>query len=344
MLKAFSRIDLKNISLKNRFVRSATHDYMGNADGSVSHAEVALYEELSKNEIGLIISAHACVSKGGSAGAKQNAVYDDKFIPGLKSLVDAAHEYNSKIILQISHAGPRSVTLDGSVALSVSAVGQENTREADIADIIKIREAFIAAALRAKKAGFDGVQVHAAHGYLLSQFIDPLFNKRDDIYGGSAENRFRLVQEIISGIKRRCGETFPIFLKINSDSLGDDKHYSLDLVYILNVCKNLGVEAVELSGNFIGLPANSGPYFLSRAAEMRRTVDIPIILVGGIRSSADVEEVLSAGIDMVALGRPLICEPDLILKFKAGPYSARCISCNKCFFSVGTTGKRCVLN
>lgn len=349
MQSIFKKIEFKNITINNKFVRSATNEKMANECGTINNALVEVYEKLAQNGVGLIITGHAYVSKNGMANLTQVAIYNDSFNNGLKKIVNAVKKYDSKLVCQISHAGGKAKSEEGEAIVAPSSVvimtEASLPKELTIAEINQIKLDFTAAALRAKAVGFDGVQVHCAHGYLLSEFADPTFNKRTDNYGGNAENRFRLTREIISDIKRECGNDFPVFLKINSNIPENNEEYENDLIYVLKTCKNLGVEAVELSGyDFTSFKKDSSPYYLKKAAKLRKQINIPIILVGGIRSLNDVEQVLNAGIDMVSLSRPLICEPDLITKLKNGQDKAKCISCNQCFTLPLRKGKRCVFH
>jgi 2,4-dienoyl-CoA reductase-like NADH-dependent reductase (Old Yellow Enzyme family) len=218
-------------------------------------------------------------------------------------------------------------------------------REVTLSEIEEIRDDFIRAAGRAKQAGFDGVQLHVAHGYLLCVFLDPGFNKRTDRYGGSAENRFRLTGEIVEGIKALCGDSFPVFIKLNSASSAGDTGYARDLSYFMAQFKRLGIEAVEISGpDFRDRKYNETLYYLETAAALRKPVDIPVALVGGVRSMDDIEQALDSGIDLVSFCRPFICEPDLVERLQSGVEASVCLSCSKCFGMAMKGGKRCVLH
>lgn len=345
MNKAEQSIKLKHIASKNRLIRSAVHDFLGNADGTMTEAEFGMYETLAKNDIGIIITGHCNVSPLGRANPEQTGIYDDRFIPQFTQLTELVHRYGAKLIVQISHAGPRAIETDNLAdVVERDLKKNRHARALSVAEIKDIEHDFVAAAKRLQAAGVDGVQIHAAHSYLLSRFIDATFNQRTDKYGGSIENRFRICAEIIEQIKAECGESFPVFVKINNDSKTDDAAYAQDMVYMLEACKRLGVELVECSGvDFVAKSRTETLYYLDRVAALRQKVDIPLSLVGGVRSLADMEAVLASGIDMVSLGRPLICEPDLVPKLLAGQEKSRCLSCNKCFVLPHVkAGLRCV--
>lgn len=341
-MSPFKSIQLKNLEISNHFVRSATHDYAQGTDGILSEKQLDIYEELAKNKVGLIISGHMYVSEEGRASDDQNAIDHDELVPRLKEVVEAVHQYESKFIAQLAHAGAKA-RVSQAVGPSELLLRGETPCQALTHEFMKqIRHAFIEAAKRAKRAGFDGVQVHMAHGYLLSEFVTPEYNHRKDEYGGSVENRFRYAREIISGIKQACGETYPVFVKINSNVLVDDEAYESDLLYMLNEFETLGVEAVELSGCDLGTKKyGDHNYYLERAAKLAELTEIPLILVGGIRTLLDIEHVLESGVSLISFSRPFICEPDLINKFKAG-HKAKCVSCNNCYGLYYREGRRCI--
>lgn len=347
MEKILEEIQLQHIRVKNRFVRSAVHSFLGTMDGKISEAEFAMYEELAKSDIGLIITGHCSVSPKGMANDNQTAIYADAFIPQLQRLKQTVSKYGAKIVAQINHAGPRAINNDDLAGVMERELKKgKHARALTLEEIDEIRVQFIDAAYRAKQGGMDGVQIHAAHSYLLSQFIDETFNQRTDRYGGSIENRFRLVKEIIVGIQDKCGTDFPVFIKINNDTATNNAWYEADTLYMLNECSHLGVEAAELSGyDFLSQPKTASVYYLERIARLKKAVKLPLILVGGVRSLSDMDAVLTNEIDMVSLGRPLIAEPDLLPKLLGGQEKAKCLGCNRCFaIPKIKPGVRCVLH
>lgn len=343
-MKAFEPITLSHLTLKNHFVRSATHDYMQQDDGLISEAQLDLYEELALNQVGMIITGHLYVSSEGRASADQNSIASDEVLPQLTQLVKRVTSHGSALIAQLAHAGAKA-RVKRPVGPSPLTLRDDVTcHELTIEEIHQLKEAFIQAAIRAQKAGFTGVQVHMAHGYLLSEFITPEYNWRTDEYGGNVKNRFRLAREILLGIKAACGEDYPVFVKINSNVLTEDAAYEQDLVYILNQCHLLKVEAVELSGcDLFQKKRHDHLYYLERAKRLKQQVDILLILVGGIRTLEDVEQVLAADIELVSMSRPFICEPDLIQRFKE-KQEAKCVTCNSCYGLYYQKGKKCVFH
>lgn len=343
-MNAFKAVKLKHLTLKNHFVRSATHDYMQAEDGYMSPEQLKLYENLAKNEVAMIVTGHLYVSPEGRASADQNSISSDEYMTRFQEVVQTVDQYGSLLIAQLAHAGAKA-RVERPVGPSPLTLRDDVTcHELTKEEIHQIKEAFIQAAIRAKKAGFHGVQVHMAHGYLLSEFTTPEHNLRTDEYGGTVENRFRLPREILTGIKEACGEDYPVFVKINSNVPTQNEAYEQDLRYILNQCHFLNVEAVELSGyDLFTKKRQDHLYYLERAARLKQQVDIPLILVGGIRTLEDVNQVLASGIELVSMSRPFICEPDLIHKLKESQ-EARCISCNSCYGLYYRKGKKCVFH
>ena len=354
-------IRLGALTLKNRFVRSATQDRMGNTDGSITEQEINLYEKLAANDIGMIISGCCYVSHPlGRHGARQNALYHDRFIDGYQAVAAAVQKHGAKFIIQLSHAGRQTVPemIGGRLPVAPSAVKNKTTgitpaelSETEIGDII---DDFAKAVARGKAAGCDGVQLHVAHGYLLSQFLSPYTNRRRDQWGGSIENRTRILGEIMRRAKALVGADFPILAKLNStDGFDDPACLSLqDVVWAAKLLESLGVAGIELSGGIqdskdvISCPGirsvEQEGYFSLAAKAVRHELRIPLILVGGFRSvSAMKQAVVSGAADLVSLSRPFICEPDLLKRFAAGQTRANCISCNRCF---GAEALKCAIS
>ena len=185
MSGVFSPFSLGPLALKNRIARSATQDNLGGSQGQITPAEALLYQELAKNQVALLFSAHAYVTPEGKASPTQNGLEDERNLPILEQIAGQVHEQGAKMVMQLSHAGEKSV--------SSRPLGPDGM---SLQDLRQVRDAFVQAAMRAQRAGMDGVQIHCAHGYLLSQFLSPLQNHRQDAYGGCPENRFRLALEI----------------------------------------------------------------------------------------------------------------------------------------------------
>jgi 2,4-dienoyl-CoA reductase-like NADH-dependent reductase (Old Yellow Enzyme family) len=356
----FEPVTIGGLHLKNRFVRSATNDYLGRPDGAISAQQMELYRDLAAGGVGLIITGHAYVQHPlGRASVNQNAIYDDRFIEGYRGLVDVVHTAGAALILQISHAGRQTPQdwPDDQTPVAPSAVREGQTGRTPRAltdeEIWSLIEAYVAAMVRAKVAGCDGVQLHIAHGYLLSAFLSPYTNRRTDAWGGSVENRCRILREIVTRGRRAVGQAYPVLVKINTTDgfAGEGYLTPADVATAVRSLVDWGVNAVEVSGghrearSVMSRPAVMAPeqeaYFAEAARALKSAVEAPIILVGGLRSLSVMEHVVASGAaDLVALSRPLICEPNLVNRFRAGQAKAVCSSCNACFNPAGLRCRR----
>jgi 2,4-dienoyl-CoA reductase-like NADH-dependent reductase (Old Yellow Enzyme family) len=349
--KLFESTILNGLTLPNRFVRSATWEGMAAADGACTAQLTALMERLVDGGVGLIVTGHTYVHRRGQAGPRQLGVYSDDQVPGLQRLTDAVHRRGGRIVLQLAHAGLFADTdLTGQPPLAPSPV-KTFTRtapdEMSAADIHRIVTAFGDAAARARTAGFDGVQIHAAHGYLLSQFLSPAFNRRTDAYGGSLQNRARIVLAVLADIRRRVGRDCPVLIKLNTADFVDGGLVVDDAVRVAELLTEAGIDAIELSGG-TGASGKMRPvrtgirtreqeaYFRDAATAFRRRVSIPLMLVGGIRSYAVAEEVVAdRTADYISMSRPFIREPDLINRWRSGDLRpSPCRSDNRCFVPI----------
>lgn len=340
---ALAPIHLAHLTIKNRIVRSATNDYTENPDGCISAEQLSIWEEQAANEVGLFITGHLYINVQGQASPTQNAIDADQYIPALKQGADIVHRYGGKIVAQINHAGAKAISDDPAGPVPLEMIPGRQARAMTVDEIHQAVADFAQAALRVKQAGCDGVQVHIAHLYLLSQFTTPSINTRTDAYGGSSENRFRIVEETIQAIRQVCGADYPIFIKINSNDPEKDDEYESELLYMLKRFEALGMEAVELSGYDFGQRKEHN-FYLERAARLKKQVQVPLILVGGIRDLSDMDAVLSSGIDMVSLCRPFICESDIITRLLNGQPKSRCINCGGCQGLPRPYGPRCVFH
>lgn len=336
------------LEIPNRFVRSATHDFMATDDGNITDRHVELFKELAKGEVGLIITGHAYVNLRGKASLRQIGVYDDTLIAGLRRIPETVHLYPSRVFLQIAHAGRQTKEkLCGGTPLAPSAVYEPvfdvHPLSMTLADIEQTIDDFIQAARRAKEADFDGVQLHVAHGYLLSSFISPYTNRRQDMYGGDIPNRIRVVVEILRGIKKLLGEKFPVIAKLNSTDLLPQGLRIQESIEMAKILEDEGLDGIEVSGGMSEAGKASvweGPftaeeegYFVANASQIKAEVSLPIFALGGIRSFSIMEKIVERGkADFISMSRPFIREPSLVKKFRSGNIEkSECISCNKCF-------------
>jgi 2,4-dienoyl-CoA reductase-like NADH-dependent reductase (Old Yellow Enzyme family) len=311
--------------------------------------------ELAQGGAGLIITSHAYVTKEGQGTPWQLGVYKDELVAALKNLSSAVQENGGKIILQLAHAGnyaEQNLTRQPPLVVShVEGFTKTERNEINKRDIQKLIIAYKAAAARAKQAGFDGIQIHSAHGYLLSQFLSPVFNKRTDEYGGSIQNRAKIHLEIYHAVREIVGHKFPVLIKMNCGDFVDNGLEIEESIQAAKLFASVGFNAIELSGGFIktGKLSPSRPgiisqdkeaYFQKYAREIKNKIDIPLILVGGMRSYEVAERIILEGTaDYISMSRPFIREPDLINRWKSGDrQKAKCISDNLCF-TPGFEGK-----
>jgi 2,4-dienoyl-CoA reductase-like NADH-dependent reductase (Old Yellow Enzyme family) len=343
-INLFEPYRIGTMEVKNRFVRSATWDGTADSSGAVTDTSVALYQKLAQGGVGLIISGYTFISPLGQATTGQYGVHTDDMITGLRRLTGVAHEGGTKIVLQIVHAGINSGYL-GKRGITMQAVSKlerirTQHREMTEEDIESLISDYVAAILRAREAGFNAVQLHGAHGYIMSQFLSPLFNLRRDRWGGSAENRRRFHLELIQKARQAVGADFPILIKFG---VRDDEEGGLSLDEGLETARQMekeGIDAIEVSGG-VGSSAvqltrkgdTENAYYRDRAAAVKKVVTIPVIAVGGIRSLEISEDIVNSGdADLISMSRPFIREPDLISRWQRGETEpATCISCNRCF-------------
>jgi 2,4-dienoyl-CoA reductase-like NADH-dependent reductase (Old Yellow Enzyme family) len=344
----FRSAQIGSLKLPNRFIRSATWEGLAAPDGACTDELVRLMAELAEGGVGLLISSHAFVRPEGYAVRGQLGVDRDDFVAGLARMAEAVHGKGGRIVLQLAHGGLLAGTqLTGEPALAPSQTGgPEKTRRREMteADIGRTIAAYGEAALRARKAGFDGVQVHAAHGYLLNQFLSPWFNRRTDRYGGSIENRVRMVQEVLVSVRNAVGRDYPVLVKMNSADFMEGGLTQEDSLQAALMIAAAGAEAIELSGGTL-LSGKLSPsrskidsvkqeaYFRDAARTFKAKLNIPLALVGGIRSFEVAEGLVKDGIaDFVSMSRPFIREPGLVNRWKSGDRrKATCLSDNRCF-------------
>ena len=360
-----------SIEIKNRFVRSATFEGMATEDGYVTDKHIKLYKELAEGGVGLIITGYAYIQENGKAFHKQTGVSKDDFIPGLSRIAEVVHKNSDKckVALQIAHCGHQSRILENTIA--PSAVEEKLTRKMpremareEIRDTVN---AFSQAIRRAKEAGFDAVQLHGAHGYIITQFLSPYLNKRTDDYGGIIENRTRFLKEIYEKSVELVGKEFPILIKMNGVDFIEGGTTINESTEVAKRLENIGYAAIEVSAGiwevaklkkkdlgwkptflpesriFIG-KMNEPAYNLPYAKEFKRVLDIPVILVGGINSLDLVEQILTnESADFVSFSRPLIREPDLPNRWMKGigNQEVDCIFCNGCLSTTVTPGLLC---
>jgi 2,4-dienoyl-CoA reductase-like NADH-dependent reductase (Old Yellow Enzyme family) len=360
--KLFEPTTIKNMVLANRFVRSATWEGLATEDGSCTPALIDILVQLARGGVGLIITGHTFVRKDGRAGPWQMAIYDDVFLPGLIKMTNAVHEAGGKIVTQISHAGCRAATRLSDIQL-IGPSRFENERgvacrEMTHADIEGVASSFAQAAVRARKAGFDGVQIHGAHAYLIDQFLSPFYNKRTDGYGGPVENRARMALEVLKSVRKAVGDDFPVLIKMTSEDFLDGGLTVEEMIESSLMLEQAGIDAIEMSGGNVysadyspfrrGKPGleQQEVYYREAAKRFKKKVHVSLMLVGGIRSYGVAKQLATEGIaDYVAMSRPFIREPGLVNRWRSGDTrKALCVSDNGCLKpALLGEGIRCVV-
>lgn len=350
----FEPVTIGSLVLKNRFVRSATYFGLADREGYVGDASVELMKDLARGEPGLIVTGYAFVHESGQVIPDMNGIQSDSHIPGYRKMTVAVHELGGTVVMQIAHGGSAaySASYFERDYLAVSVLGsmkryRKEAREMTDDDIENIILFFGEAARRVREAGFDGVQIHGAHGYLVSQFLSPSTNRRTDRWGGSLENRMRFVLEVVRAVRGRAGEDFPLMIKLGCrDYMDDEPGLTVEEgAVVAKALEGEGVCAIEISNGLpfeqtmprkINAPEKEAVY-LPEAARVRKETTGPLWLVGGMRSLPVMESIVASGAaDCVALCRPLIREPHLVRRWKEGDTRpADCISCGRCFQYLG---------
>lgn len=336
------------MKLTNRFVRSATWEGMGSEGGVCTPGLIELMVQLAQGGVGLIITSHAYIRTDGQASPWQLGVYEDELIRGLREMTSGVHEHGSRIALQITHGGLfANPKFTGQKPMAPSLTRdfiKSPAQEMSGKDIQAIVECFSQAARRAKEANFDAVEIHAAHGYLLSQFLSPAFNQRKDAYGGTVGNRAKLLLDVLQELRATLGPKFPILVKINSQDFLDGGLTVEESIQVGALLQQGGIDAIELSGGTI-VSGKLGPsrrgvnseekeaYFWEAAKAFKDRLCVPLILVGGIRSYRVAEQLVEENYaDYIAMSRPFIREPALVNRWASGDLRrAACLSDNQCF-------------
>ncbi len=359
----FEPITIRNTEMPNRAVLPPMGTALSNPDGTVSDALLGYMKRLASSGAGLLISEVTAVHPTGSVVPREVGAWDDQFIPGLKRLADTMHANGSKAAMQLHHAGRESFYLlrkgrsIGPSALPSLVFGQP-PKEMSLEEIEMIVEAFGSAAARAETAGFDAVEIHAAHGYLPAQFLSSISNQRRDQYGGSFANRARFLSEVIRSVRKCVSDDFPVSLRISAEEYIKNGYTVDDLITILPEFVAAGVDVIHASigthgspGGITSAPAQFESGFnVWRAEKIKQTVETKVIAVGRFTDPRKANEVIaSAKADMVAFGRQHLCDPDFLKKARKGRYGdiRICIACNQgCIEREMFEGKsiRCAIN
>jgi len=316
MVGLLDLLEVKGFTLKNRIVMPPMQTSLAAASGAVTDDLIDHYVRRSR-ALGLLIVEHSYVALNGRLSERQLGIYDDTLVPGLQKLSRSVHSTGTPVAMQINHSG-RSVSADIIGTQPVAPSPSGNARRLRAEEIEELAGAYAKAAERAVKAGFDGVEVHGAHGFLLNQFWSPLANRRRDRYGGSLENRMRLPLEVVKRVKEKVGARLLLY-RLGSDDLDpkgvrieDSKKFAVKL-------EEAGVDIIDVSGGLCGSrPAqlqDKQGYFIPQAQEIKKVIDIPVIGVGGITEPKYADKLIREGkVHLVAVGRALVKDPDWAIK------------------------------
>lgn len=339
----FKKGRIGKTEIRNRIVMVPMSTNFPNENGGVTNELINYYAERAKGGVGLVIVESACVDfPVGRNGATKLRCDQPTFVPGLSRLVDAVHSYGAKILLQIQHAGP-STSIEktlGQQPVAPSEVsgtqGLVLARELSIEDIRRLESEFAKVAGYATEAGFDGIEVHGAHSYLIAQFLSPLGNKRKDEYGGNLENRARFLLETVDQIREKIGPRSIISVRINGDESSEGGLTTEDSRQIAQMLENRGVDVIDVSSGLkrhadsLSMYKTQG-WRVAITEEIKRSVNIPVIVSGGIKDPDFAEDILAKGsADFIGLGRALIADPFWARKASRGDHRRirTCISCN----------------
>ena len=318
MPRLLDPLNVGSLELRNRIVMPPMATEFSTQRGEVTDRLVEHYVERAR-DLGLLIAEHAYVSTEGRLRLHQPGVYSDDLIPGLERLVEAVHAHGTPIALQINHAGGATTgEACGVQPLAPSPLmhptrGRELPRALSKEEVEEIIEAFKEAARRAAEAGFDAVEVHGAHGFLLNQFMSPLTNRRSDEFGGPLENRIRLPIMIVERIRKKLGGDFPLLYRLGAEDMLPGGLTLEEGVEAAKMIAGKGVDIIDVSGGLIGSrPSGSERpgFFVPQAAAVREATGIPVIGVGGIKTAEEADAIIRSGrVDLVAVGRAILKDP-----------------------------------
>ena len=318
------------VELRNRTIRSATNEHLSQSDGQLTQAWAETLAELARNEVGLVITGHLCVDRTQRADEGQPVLDSQTDRALLVKAAEEVHRAGGRIAAQLSHSGKKAMeAVNGRPAKAPEDFSPE--------ELDRLVEQFRQGVQLCREAGFDAVQIHTAHGYLLSNFLNPAENLRTDQYGGSLENRFRLVGRVLQAAREACGPEMALLVKADCNGCGD-------LHRLLELYQEADVDGVELSGvDFAARAGEKSPFYLQEALRAMDGIQVPLSLVGGIFDLETAEAVLEQGFSFVSFSRALICQPDFIARMKRGAQTkSACLACNGCYQIYRRRPVRCV--
>ena len=354
----FKKTKIGNMKVKNSFIKSATWEKRATESGHMTEYLYNHYVELAKGGVGTIILSYAHVLSHEKPNPNMLGIYDDSSIEEYTKLTELVHNEGTKILTQLVYGGNMTTyKVEGRDILSPSGIAIREDRpkgrpfnKEDVEELIK---GFTDAAIRAKKANFDGVQIHCAHGYFFSQVISPVYNQREDEYG---KNKGLLIYKVYEAMRAAVGEEYPIWIKINAKDFLPNGSEVEDTIKICKKLEKMGIDAIEVSGGH-GIIADKTfarkkifktedeGIFEKETIEISRALSIPVVMVGGLRSLDYINKIKeTSDIRFFSLARPLIAERNLINQWEANPSKrSKCISCRRCFGEKNGKKYTCIL-
>lgn len=369
----FEQVAIGSLLTRNRIIRAGTAETMADAEGRATPSLVDLYRGLAANSVGAIITGHMYVHPGGKCAARQVGIDNDQAVDGLRALTNGVNEYDVPIVAQISHAGSQS-RVEGLDPVGPSAVPNPMTgqlpKEATSSDIEVIIDSFGKAARRAVQAGFDGVQIHGANGYLLSEFMSPVTNHRTDDWGGSPERRDAMVLAVVAAVRSNVPSGFPVLFKIGMNDAVPGGTVVDESVRRAIRLVDAGVDGFEVSCGLMSISSDSAAEYVgvgrwramrdlippgrlkvgvpeatfrSPSGILKSSVDVPVILTGGVRRVTTMRILVNTGVaDLIGMARPFVREPDLVARIQLGTLETTdCTSCNLCLAHSGIDPLQC---
>lgn len=345
MSRLYQQTNIGSLELKNRFIRSGTWMKKATEEGRLTPDLINEYKKLTTGNLGMVIAGYSRVNEHERANNCMIGMYDDKFIPELQQFTKMFHDNDTLVGIQIAMGGTQihyQGEVDWEIMSPSPAVVKRTDGDGNEIDIVvpemlvdqiqAVIDDFVAAARRVQQAGFDMVQLHAGHGYFLSQWMNPELNRRSDAYG---QDRGKFIIDLYKAVRVELGADYPIAIKINSEEkIGDQSNHQamLDLCVRLD---ELGINLIEVSGcapSRTKVRVEDESYFKTFATKLSSNVDCPVMLTGGNKTFSKFDQLIAdTGIEFIGLSRPLVSEPDLVAKWNQNPQKeSRCISCNHC--------------
>ncbi len=345
MNNLFKKTKLGGLAVNNKFMRSGTWTELASEEGYVTDELMSAYKPLAEGNVGLVIAGYARINQFERANNNMISLYSDQFIEGLQEFTEMFHQNNTPVGIQLAMGGTQ-IHYNGDVDWKVMSPskgsatycnlkGESVTIEVDemsLGDIKSTIDDFVAAGQRAKTSGFDLIQIHAGHGYFVSQWMNPEKNKRTDEYG---IDKTKYVIELYTALRDALGADYPIGIKLNSEEqIGDHSNHQ-PMLELCQKLDQLGIDLIEVSGcspSRNKVRAENESYFLEFAALLKQHVKTDVVLTGGNKTLSSINKIVNdTSINGIGLSRPLISEPDLIKKWESNnEYKMRCISCNHC--------------